>query len=84
MVGIVIAAFFGALLLGLLGWLKSSEPFALRKFLTTAITALIAAAVLGLSYSGQDVSTKEVLLAFLTGAGIDYVRNTVQGAVLKR
>lgn len=81
MVAIIVAAFLGALLLGLLGWCKSNEPFSPRKFLATAITALIAAALLGLSYADQAVTVKEVVLAFLSGAGIDYVRHAVQGTV---
>lgn len=81
MFSVIIAAFLGALLLGLLGWCKSSEPFSPRKFLATAITALVAAAGMGLSYADQIVTAKEIVLAFLTGAGIDYVRHALQGTV---
>lgn len=81
MFSVIIAAFLGALLLGLLGWAKSGEAFSPRKFLATAITALVAAAGMGLSYGDQVVTAKEIVLAFITGAGVDYVRNAVQGTV---
>ncbi len=78
------AAALGAILLGVLGWCKTPEGFEAKKFLATVITGIIAGAGVGVTFAGVPFSALYLILAFLTGAGVDYTRNTVSGAIAAR
>lgn len=81
---VVAAAFLGAVLTGLVGWLKTTEPFNSRKCLATVITAVFTAAGIGIAYTDTIVGPRELLMALAAGAGIDYARNVISGAIVAR
>ena len=83
-IGVAVAAFVGAVLTGIVGWLKTTEPFSSRKFLATVVTAVFTGAGLGLAYTDAVVGPRELLMALAAGAGIDYARNVVSGAIVAR
>lgn len=73
---IALAAFAGALVSGLLGWLESKEPFNPRKFLSTVLRAILAGVVFAVGYTFRDgLSVLDLLYAFLGGAGVDVIGN---------
>lgn len=78
------AAFLGAVLTGLVGWLKTTEPFNSRKFLATVVTAVLTGTGIGIAYVDATVGVRDVLMALAAGAGIDYARNVISGAVVAR
>ena len=83
---IAAAAFAGAVASALLGWLDSHEPWAARKFGASVVRGAVAAAGLGLAFVAVDsaVTAKDLLLAFLSGAGFDAVGNRLAGAMAKK
>ena len=83
MVWIALAALAGAIVSALMGWLDSKERFAGRKFLKSVAAGFIAAAGLALAFNGSVVGTRDLLLAFLSGAGVDAVGNRVMGSLRK-
>jgi len=79
---IALVAFAGGLAAAVLGWVDSAEPFNRRKFARSVVAALIAGVGFGVGYSlVGNVTGRDVLLAFLSGAGIDVVSNRGIGAV---
>ena len=85
MVTVWVAASLGAILVGLVGFLKSStEPFNLRKFLATVVTGLISGAGLAVVFVNTEVEPNTLILAFLSGAGIDSARVSISGAIAAR
>lgn len=81
---IAVAAFLGAVLVGFVGWLKTTEPFNPRKFGATVATAIFVGATVGVAYVGDAIAPKDLVMAFLAGAGADYGRNVVSGAIAAR
>lgn len=84
LVYIALAAFAGALVSAILGWLETNEPFAARKFLGSVLRAISAAAIFAATYSFKDGPTPlDFLLAFLGGSGVDVLGNRLAGSIKK-
>ena len=79
--GIGIAALLGAVVSALMGWLDSKEPFDARKFGKSCVAGLIAAVGLAAAYTSGAVGSSDVLVAFLSGAGVDAVGNRIVGSL---
>jgi len=78
------AAILGTLLVGTVAWLKSQEPFDARKFSATVVMAVIAGATIGVAYMSDTIQPRDLLMALLAGAGVDYARSAVSGAIAAR
>ena len=79
------AAFAGGIAAALLGWIDSAEPFQSRKFGSSVIRALIAGVVFAVGYSfANGLTTIDIGIAFLGGAGIDVLGNRAVGAIKMR
>lgn len=77
---IALAAFLGGLAAATLGYLESKEPFEPKKFARSVIVALVAAASFAVGFTlGNGASARDVLLAFLSGAGLDVIANRALG-----
>jgi len=77
---IVLAAFGGGLVVALLGWCDSKEPFDARKFGGSAIRALVAAVLFAVGYHlTSPVGIIDLFFAFLGGAGVDALGNRIAG-----
>ena len=78
-----LAAFGGGIVAALLGWLKSGESFVARKFASSVLRALIAAALFAVSYAtlGEAITMMSLVIAFLAGAGVDVVGHRIAGSV---
>ncbi|WP_253689417.1 hypothetical protein [Dehalococcoides mccartyi] len=75
---ISLAAVLGGLIVALLGWMESSEPFNLRKFGGSGIRALIAGAIFAAGYElSGSLSWLDLFYAFLAGAGVDVIGNRI-------
>lgn len=74
------AAFAGAILAALLGWLGSGEDFVGRKFAASVVRAAVAATsfVVGYYVIGP-VTLTDILIAFVAGAGFDVVGHRLAG-----
>lgn len=81
---VAVAAIVGAILVGTSKWLGSVEPWDVRKFAATIVTAVITGAGISLAYSGDTVGPREVVMAFLAGAGVDYSRTAISSAIAAR
>lgn len=68
-----LAAFVGGLLLALLGWFDSKEPFSASKFGASVVRALFAGIVFGVGYEviGKTAGVADLLVAAAAGGGID-------------
>ena len=81
-----VAAFVGGIVAALLGWTESTEPFNVKKFMASVIRALVAgvgvAAAFG--YGAGPIAGLSLLIAFLSGAGVDAGGNRVAGAIAAR
>jgi hypothetical protein len=70
----------GGVVVALLGWLESSEPFNIRKFGGSVIRALIAGAIFAAGYEMSDpAGWRDLFYAFLAGAGVDVIGNRIAG-----
>jgi len=79
---IAAAAFGGAIISALLGWLDSEEPFDARKFGASLVRAFIAAVSFAIGYSYVNYITPiDLGIAFLAGAGVDSVLHRASGTV---
>jgi branched-subunit amino acid ABC-type transport system permease component len=71
---IMLAAFLGSLVSGLLGYAVSPDPWDWKLFLATAIRGLMAAAVLAVSYPvRRPLSALDLLSALILGGGFDAI-----------
>jgi hypothetical protein len=68
-----LAAFGGAILSAVLGWLESREEFDPRKFVPSIIRAVGASIVFAIGYgvTGDLVTMSDVLIAVAAGVGVD-------------
>lgn len=84
-IGIALAAFFGAVLSATVGFLDAKEPFDTRKYVASIIRAIIGAVVFAVGYGVADmtVSVLTLFYAFLGGAGLDAFGNRIQGTLKK-
>jgi len=77
------AAFLGAMVVSLLGWLKSGESFEVRKFSASLVTAIIAAVGFAVAYQYSNALTPiDLGIGFLGGAGVDAVRKGAAGSMV--
>jgi len=77
------AAFLGGVATGLLGWCDSQEQFVLRKFMGSLLRALFSGMVFAVTSrwtSNMDLAVI-LILAFLSGAGVDVLGNRISGAI---
>jgi hypothetical protein len=73
-----VAAAIGGIVKGLIGWSRSNEAFSGRKFLGTALTALLSGLAASLVYSAAvGIGLPDIIVAFLAGAGVDNLRKEV-------
>ena len=78
---IMLMAFTGSILAGILGWLSSQEPFEWRKFGTTVIRGVISGALVGWGFSDASATARDAIGALLTGAGVDVLGKRGQDAL---
>lgn len=81
-----IAALVGGIVNGLLGWLNTTDPFVLRKFLSSVIASVLGAAIIAISFdlSGTSNLVASLFVAFLSGAGVSAGTSRVAGAIHNR
>lgn len=81
---IALAASLGALTLSMMGWLNSGETFEPRKFIGSAITALVAGIGVAVAFDySQGITPINVLMAFLIGTGADASRKAIANVIRK-
>ncbi len=81
---IALAAFLGALALSMMGWISSGEPFNPRKFVGSAITAVISGVGVAVAFDySHGVTVINILMAFLTGTGADAARKAISDVIRK-
>lgn len=79
---IALAAFTGGVVSAVLGYLDSGSSFQLKKFISSLLRAMVAAAVFAVGYSYSDgITPLEIGSAFIAGAGIDVLGNRGAGAI---
>lgn len=79
---VVAAAAAGGMTSAFLGWLRSTEPFNPRKLGLSLISAVVASIATGLVYQASDEARlRDLLMAFMAGAGADVLSNRAVGAV---
>ncbi len=77
-ISIAVAAGLGAILLAILAWTNSNEAFNWRKFIGSAVTAVIAGITVAATYNYTNVfNIVTVLTAVLTGMGADASRKAI-------
>ncbi len=75
---VALAALLGGLVAAFAGWLESNEKFDARKFGSSVIRAVIAAAVFAAGYDlSGPVAILDLFFAFLGGAGVDVLGNRI-------
>lgn len=79
-----LAAFLGAVVVALLGWADSQEPFQPKKFLASVLRGLVAAVTFAI---GVNLTTTPswpfYFVAFLGGAGLDVLGKKAQDLLAK-
>ena len=79
---IALAASLGGVAAALLGWLECSDSFSPRKFGSSLIRSVIAAAIFAAGYQiSGSVKVIDLLYAFLGGAGVDVIGNRISGSL---
>ena len=80
------AAFLGGIVSALLGWTESTEPFNPKKFGSSIIRSIVAAAgvAAAFDYGGGVAAGIGLLIAFLAGVGVDAGGNKIAGAISAR
>jgi len=79
---VAVSAFGGALFASIMGWLDSGEAFIGRKFASSVIRALIAGGAFAIAYQFTDsVSILDIVIAFVSGAGVDVLGHRVAGSI---
>ena len=80
-----VAAFLGAVVVALLGWADSKEPFNGRKFLASALRGLVAAVTFAVGVAiTSTAGWGFYAVAFLGGAGLDVLGKKTQDVVLAK
>ena len=83
-VWISLAGFGGALVAGILGYMKDGGEFDPKKFLPTFLRAVLAGGGIAVAYPLIDMGLGPALVgAFLTGAGLDVTWHRLAGTVKK-
>ena len=79
-----VAAFLGAVVVALLGWADSKEPFEGKKFLASALRGLVAAVVFAVGVAVTSTAGWGFyFVAFLGGAGLDTLGKKAQDVLVK-
>ena len=79
---VALAAFGGGIVAAILGWLDSGEVFIGRKFASSVLRALVAGGVFAIGYQlAGAVSTMDIMVAFVGGAGVDVLGNRISGSI---
>ena len=79
------AAFLGAIVASLLGWMETTEPFDLRKFASSLIRGIIGAIGIAIAFDyAGSAGPLGYLIAFLAGAGVDAGGKRVAAAIAAR
>ena len=80
-----LAALAGGIIISLLGWTETQEPFNGRKFSSSVIRSVIGGAVIAASFNyAGEITPIAYLLAFLGGAGFDAGGKRIAGAIFAR
>jgi hypothetical protein len=82
---IAIAALGGSLISGLIGWLKSDQPWNTKKYVESILSGIGAAAVLAMAYQFSEGGLKiyDLLAALAGGMGVDNAVNRISGIISK-
>lgn len=76
------AAGAGALALSFLGFTNSKEPFDMRKFIGSAITAVVSGVGVAVTFNYDNgVTIISYMTAFLTGVGADAGRKVIADSI---
>lgn len=81
---VAVFSFLGAICTALLGFLDQTppEPFVFRKFAPSIIRAIVAAVGVAAAFNYANMTgAVGLLLAFLSGAGVDVAGNRIAGAI---
>lgn len=79
----------GSAILGVMGWIKSTETWNTRKFLTSVLSGTAAALAFGVQYrlAGTTLGVADIITAILAGmgiaAGVPYAISTAVAAKTK-
>jgi len=77
---LALAALVGGILVALIGWADSKEPFVTRKFLASVLRSLIAGVIFAVAYQlSRPLTALDLLWAFLGGTGFDVGVNRIAG-----
>lgn len=77
---IALAAFFGGMLAGYLGFLESGESWSTRKYLATIIRSVLGGLIFAVGYPLlAGLGVLDVFYAILGGAGVDVLANRISG-----
>jgi len=83
-VWVAITAFLGAIVVALLGWADSKEPFDGKKFLASALRGLVAAVTFAVGVAiTSTAGWGFYAVAFLGGAGLDALGKKAQDVLVK-
>ena len=76
----------GALFSAVFGWLDSGEAFVGRKFASSILHAVLAAAIIAVGYYNtiEVINAWYLFFAFLGGAGIDVLGNRTEGLIISK
>lgn len=76
-----LAAFFGGMASGYLGFLESGEPWSTRKYVATIIRSILGGLIFAVGYPiGDDgIGVLDFFYGVLGGAGVDVLANRVSG-----
>jgi len=82
---VALAAFFGGMASGLIGWAEASTPWNGRKFIVTLVRSALGGVAIAIAtdYSGATAPIV-YLLALLAGAGVEVGSNRIAGAIAKK
>ena len=79
---LILVTLLGAIAAALLGWAESGQPFDKRKFAASIGRAIIAGLLSSLVFQNQtEIDVWVLVLAFLTGAGLDVIGHRGIGAL---
>ena len=80
---LILVTVFGAIIAAVLGWAESGEIFNPRKFIASIGRAILAGLLSSLLFQGvTEITVWLIVLALLTGAGVDVIGNRGAGAYI--
>ncbi len=80
---VALSAFGGGIAAAIMGWLDSGDVFIGRKFASSVIRALVAGILFAVGYELTigTASIRDIIIAFVAGAGVDVLGNRVAGSI---